>query len=72
MRNYKKIFLVLIIIIIIFLVIKSLFGNKNNEEKITDYIISNGFSEDAGTLYKKQISNIDYDEYSSKKIMGKM
>ena len=69
-RNYKKIFLVLIIIILIFLVVKSLLDKKNNEEKITDYIISNGFSEDAGTLYKKQISDINYDEYSNKKDNG--
>lgn len=70
MRNYKKIFLVMVVIIIILLVVKSLFGSKNSEEKITDYISSIGFTEDSGTLYKKQISDINYDEYSSKKDNG--
>ena len=70
MRNYKKVFLVVIVIIIILLVIKSLFANKNNEGKITSYISSIGFTEDSGTLYKKQISDINYDEYSNKKNNG--
>lgn len=69
LNKYKKFFYIIGIIYAITLVIFIINKNINKDNIIKDYILSKDFElEDDKIFYKKEISDITYDEYENNKI----
>ena len=60
----KKILIGIGIVLVVIFVLELIMNHQSPREKVENYVVNLGFSlDDTGTLYYKQISDIDLDKY---------
>jgi len=68
----KKHIIILLLLVLVFILVFALFNRKDAKEKLENYITRIGFRQDnVGTLYYKQTSSLNLDEYTNK-VNGKI